>query len=353
VFLHHKARFIFSNDFLVKIHNLEKSIYPNYDLNMKAAVRYQYASPEKIRIIDMPKPIPKTNQVLIRVMATTINRTDCGVLSGSPYIFRFFVGWPKPKNHILGTDFSGIVEEVGSMVTKFRVGDRVWGFEDEGLPSQAEYLAYGEDKNIMIIPEGLSFAEGAACAEGAHYALNFLNYVKLNPESRVLVNGATGGIGSAMVQFLKGQGVHVTATANTKNMDLIQSLGPDHVIDYEKEDFTKIGENFDVIFDTVGKSTFGKCKVLLKENGCYLSSELGEGIENLYLPLVTKIKGGKRVLFPIPSNIKGSMSSIQKMVIEGKFHPIIEKSFPLEHASEAYSYVASGKKTGNVVFDLA
>jgi NADPH:quinone reductase-like Zn-dependent oxidoreductase len=337
---------------LVNIAKLPTYFDHNHNLNMKAAVRYQYGSPEQIRIIDMPKPIPKPNQVLIRVMATTINRTDCGVLSGLPYIFRFFVGWPKPRNPILGTDFSGIVEEVGSIVTKFKVGDRVWGFEDEGLPSQAEYLAYGEDKNILIIPEGLSFAEGAACAEGAHYALNFLKYVKLNPESKVLVNGATGGIGSALVQFLKYQGVHVTATANTKNLDLIQSLGPEQVIDYEKEDFTKIGETFDVIFDAVGKSTFGKCKALLKENGCYLSSELGEGIENLYLPLVTKIKGGKRVLFPLPSNIKGSMISIQKMVTEGKFRPVIEKSFPLEHAAEAYSYVASGKKTGNVVFDL-
>jgi NADPH:quinone reductase-like Zn-dependent oxidoreductase len=319
---------------------------------MKAIVRYQYGSPENIRIEEMPKPIVKPNEVLIKVMATTINRTDCGVLSGAPYIFRFFVGWPKPRTPILGTDFSGIVEEIGSKVSKFKVGDRVWGFDDNGLPSQAAYLAYGEDKNILTIPQGLSFMEAASCGEAAHYAFNFLSYVNLNPDSKVLVNGATGGIGSAMVQLLRYQGINVTATSNTKNMELIRSLGPEHVIDYEKEDFTKIKETFDVIFDAVGKSSFGKCKPIMKENGYYLSSELGDGIENLYLPLLTKLKGGKRVLFPIPTDIKKSMTYIHKLVSEGKFRPVIERSFPLEKAAEAYRYVASGQKTGNVVFDF-
>ena len=319
---------------------------------MIALVRHHYGSPEHIRIEDMPKPVPKPNEVLIRVMSTTINRTDCGVLSGAPYIFRFFVGWPKPRTPILGTDFSGIVEEVGNRVTKYKVGDRVWGFDDNGLPSQAEYLAYGEDKNILKIPQGLSFKEAASCGEAAHYAVNFLKNLNLNPESKVIVNGATGGIGSALLQLLLYKGVKVTATANTKNLELIRSLGPEHVIDYEKEDFTKLRETFDVVFDAVGKSTFGKCKPIMKDKGFYLSSELGEGIENLYLPLITKLKGGKRVLFPIPTDIKKSMTYIHKLVSEGKFRPVIERSFPLEKAAEAYRYVASGQKTGNVVFDF-
>lgn len=319
---------------------------------MKAAVRHHYGSPDQIRIENMPKPVPKPHELLIRVYATTVNRTDCGVLSGAPYIFRFFVGWPRPRTAILGTDFAGIIEEVGSQVTKFKVGDKVWGFDDNGLPSQAEYLAYREDKNILTIPEKLSFWEAAACAEGAHYAVNFLKYVKLGPESNVLVNGATGGIGSALVQLLKYQGVKVTATANTKNMDLIRSLGIDKVIDYEKEDFTRLEEKFDVIFDAVGKGTFKKCKPIMKENGFYLSSELGDGIENLYLPLITKLKGGKRVLFPIPKDIKGSMDLIQKAVKDSGFRPVIEKSFPLEKAKEAYQYVASGSKTGNIVLEI-
>lgn len=319
---------------------------------MKAAVRHQYGSPDLIKIEEMPQPLPKPHEVLIRVLATTVNRTDCSVLSGEPYIFRFFVGWPRPRTAILGTDFAGIVERVGSQVTKFKVGDRVWGFDDNGLPSQAEYLAYGENKNILPIAEGVSFHEAAACAEGAHYAVNFLRYFKLKPDSKVLVNGATGGIGSAMVQLLKHQGLFVTATANTKNLELIRALGVDRVIDYEKQDFTKLDEKFDVIFDAVGKSTFYKCKEILEENGSYLSSELGEGIENLYLPFLTKIKGGKRVIFPFPIDIKGSMNVIQKVVIEGGFRPVIEKVFTLDKAREAYQYVASGKKTGNVVLDL-
>jgi NADPH:quinone reductase-like Zn-dependent oxidoreductase len=320
---------------------------------MKAIVRHKYGSPDNIRIENMPTPRPNDDQVLIRVKATTINRTDCGVLSGSPYIFRFFVGWPKPRTPILGTDFAGIVEEVGEKVTKFKVGDKVWGFDDNGLPSQTEYLVYSENKNILPIPEELSYKEAAACAEGAHYAVNFLKYVKLSSESKVLVNGATGGIGSALVQLLKYQGVNVTATANTKNLELIRSMGLHHVIDYEKDNFTSSGGVYDVIFDAVGKSTFKKCKSILNKNGCYLSSELGDGIENLYLPLITKLKGGKRVLFPLPTDIKGSMKVIQKMVIEGKFRPIIEKSFSIEQAREAYQYVASGQKTGNVVFEIS
>lgn len=319
---------------------------------MKAAVRHQYGSPDQIRIESMPKPVPSSHEVLIRVYATTVNRTDCGVLSGDPYIFRFFVGWPKPRTPILGTDFAGIVEEIGNKVTKFKIGDRVWGFDDNGLPSQAEYLAYGEDKNILTIPGKLSFSEAAACAEGAHYAVNFLKYVKLSSVSKVLVNGATGGIGSALVQLLKYQGMKVTATSNTKNMDLIRSLGIDRVIDYEKEDFKRLEEKFDIIFDAVGKSTLRKCKPIMEENGIYLSSELGDGIENLYLPLITKLKGGKRVLFPIPTDIKGSMNIIQNAVNEGGFHPIIERRFPLEKAKEVYQYVASGGKTGNVVLDI-
>ena len=319
---------------------------------MKAIVRYQYGLPEQIRIVELPKPVPKENEVLIRVKATTVNRTDCGVLSGAPYIFRFFVGWPKPKTPILGTDFGGVVEEIGEKVTRFKVGDRVWGFDDNGLPSQAEFMAYDENKNILTIPEGFSFAEGAAAGEAAHYAVNFLNKVHPQKSSKILVNGATGGIGSALVQILKYRGHSVTATANTKNLELISSLGVDRLIDYEKEDFTKLDEVFDFVLDAVGKSTFRKCKPILSERGVYLSSELGDGIENLYLPLTTKLKGGKKVIFALPSNIKKSMASIQEMMENGAFRAIIERDFPIEQAAEVYRYVASGQKTGNVILDF-
>ncbi|WP_373496969.1 NAD(P)-dependent alcohol dehydrogenase [Aquiflexum sp.] len=319
---------------------------------MKAVVRYQYGNADSILIEEMPNPKPKANQVLVKVMATTVNRTDCGVLTGEPYIFRFFVGWPRPRSPILGTDFAGVVEEIGSQVSKFKVGDRVWGFFDGGISSQAEYLVYREDKNILKIPKGFSFSEAVASAEAAHYAINFLKPLKLHSDAKVLVNGATGGIGSALVQILLSKGFELVVTANTKNMDLVKGLGVSRVINYEKEDFTKLNEEFDVVFDSVGKSSFGKCKGILKEGGKYLSSELGHGSENIYLPLKTKIKGGRRVVFPLPTDIKGSMSTIKELMEEGKFRPVLDRSYPMEKAAEAYRYVASGQKTGNVILDF-
>lgn len=319
---------------------------------MKAVVRYHYGSPDRILITDHPKPVPKENEILIRIKATTVNRTDCGVLSGAPYIFRFFVGWPKPRTPILGTDFAGVVEEVGKRVTKFKVGDKVWGFDDNGLPTQAEFMAYREDGNLMLIPEGIDFREAAASAEAAHYAVNFMKKVTFTPTSRVLLNGATGGIGSAMVQILLHEGRDVTATAHSKHVELIKKFGVKKVILYDIEDFTKIGDAFDIVLDAVGKSTFGKCKPILKENGIYLSSELGDGIENLYLPLTTSIRGGKRVIFPIPTDIKASLAYIQELLVAGSFRPLLDRTYPLEKAKEAYTYVAAGKKIGNVILDF-
>lgn len=319
---------------------------------MKAALRYHYGTSDQIIVTEFPNPQLKSNEVLIRIRATTVNRTDCGVLTGAPYIFRFFVGWPHPRTPVLGTDFAGVVEEVGKSVTKFKVGDRVWGFDDNGLPSQADYMAYSENGNMLPIPEGISFQQAAASAEAAHYAVNFLKKVTFTPGSRVLVNGATGGIGSALVQILLHKEIDVTATAAAKHVALIRKLGVHKVIAYDSVDFTQLPERFDIVLDAVGKSTFGKCKSILTENGVYLSSELGDGIENLYLPLVTAIRGGKQVIFPIPTDIKASLGYIQELLIAGSFRPIIDRSYPLAKAKEAYDYVSAGRKIGNVMLDL-
>jgi NADPH:quinone reductase-like Zn-dependent oxidoreductase len=316
---------------------------------MKAAIRLNYGDTRAIRVSSWPRPIPKPHEVLIKVIATTVNRTDCGVLGGKPYIFRFFVGWPSPRFPVLGTDFAGVVEEIGIEVSRFKLGDRVWGFDDNGLPTHAEYMVYGENKNILLIPEGVSFAQAAASAEAAHYAVNFLRHAQLPAQAEVLVNGGTGGIGSALIQLLKAKGAKVTATAPREHLETVFTLGADRVWDFERESFLNLEEKFDVIFDAVGKSSFGKCKKLLKPNGQYLSSELGEGIENLYLPLVTKLQGGKRVKFPIPMDIKGSMKVIQEMLETGTFTPLIDKEYPLDDVASAYEYVCSGQKIGNVI----
>lgn len=316
---------------------------------MKAAIRSKYGPPDVLSIEDVETPMPKDNEILIRVRAATVNRTDCGILWGKPFVIRFFTGLFKPTLPSTGTDFAGEIVAVGKNMTAFKVGDKVWGFNDNGLASHAQYLTLPEDEAILKIPEHITYEQAAASAEGAHYAYNFINKVNLDARKKVLVNGATGAIGSAAVQILKHMGVYVVAVCDTKNIELVKSMGPDKVVDYTKEDFTRLEEKFDFVFDAVGKSTFGKCKPLLQPGGIYISSELGPHAENLYLPLITKIRGGKKVIFPIPVNIKKSLLFMQDLLEKGKFKPLIDRKFSLENIREAYQYVDSGQKTGNVI----
>jgi len=319
---------------------------------MQAAYRKKYCGPEGLEVSEIEKPTPRKNEILVRVHATTVNRTDCAVLTGKPFIMRFFVGLMRPKSPVPGTDFAGVVEATGSSVTLFKTGDRVFGFNDQALASQAEYMAIAETAAVAKIPEGIDYIHAAASLEAAHYAYNFLNKVKLSAGQQVLVNGATGGIGSAVVQFLTHQGVVVTAVANTKNMDLVKKLGAVRVIDYQKEDFTLLKEKFDLVFDAVGKSTFGKCKPLLKDGGVYISSELGPGGQNIFLPMVTGLFGGKKVKFPLPTDIPRSMRFISDLLVNGAFKPVIDRTYPLEKIAEAYGYVMTGEKTGNVILEM-
>jgi len=321
-------------------------------MKMKAAVRTEYGPPEVLNIQEIEKPKPGEKEILIKVYATTVNRTDCGILWGKPAIIRLFTGLSKPRLTIPGTDFAGIVEEIGKEVKQFRVGDKVWGFDDSGLESNAEFMVLHEDKYVLTIPDNLTFEQAAASAEGAHYAYNFIKKVKIIEGQRVLVNGATGAIGSAAVQILKTFNVWITATCNTKNVNLVESLGADKIVDYAKEDFTKDDEKYDYVFDCVGKSTFGKCKPLLKKGGIYISSELGPNNENVFFALTTPLFGNKKVIFPFPTNIKGTLLFIKDLLEQKKFLPVIDKSYPLEKIAEAYSYVDSGQKTGNVILKI-
>ncbi len=319
---------------------------------MRAAYRKKYCGPEGIEISGVEKPAPLQNQLLVRVHATTVNRTDCAVLTGKPFIMRFFTGLFKPKSPVPGTDFAGEVVAVGDGVTQFKTGDRVFGFNDQGLASQAEYMAIAEKAAVAKIPDGIDFYRAAASLEAAHYAYNFLNKVKPSAGQQVLVNGATGGIGSALVQFLKHFGVTVTAVCNTKNIALVSSLGAAKVIDYQKEDFTRLGEQFDYVFDAVGKSTFGKCKPLLKAGGIYLSTEPGPGGQNLFLPLWTALFSRKKVKFPLPTDIPRSIRFISELLVSGEFKPVIDRKYPLSQVAEAYAYVMTGQKTGNVILEI-
>ncbi|MDB5261068.1 MAG: Alcohol dehydrogenase zinc-binding domain protein [Adhaeribacter sp.] len=319
---------------------------------MKAAIRRSYGSFDTLKVETIEKPTAKDNEVLIRVYATTVNRTDCAVLMGKPFIMRFFTGFLTPKLPITGTDFAGRIEAVGKNVKAFKVADKVWGFNDLGLSSQAEYMVFPEDGAMAIIPESYTYEQAAASLEGAHYAYNFMNKVNLKPGDKILLNGATGAIGSVLLQFLKYYNLYVTAVCSTKDLELIKALGADRIYDYTREDFTEDDEKYNFVFDAVGKSTFAKCKALLKPGGVYISSELGPMAQNLFLPFITKVNGDKKVIFPVPSDIKRTINFIKTLIEEEKFKPVIDRKYLFDNISEAYRYVASGQKTGNVVISF-
>lgn len=318
---------------------------------MKASIRRRYVFPNQIKIENIEKPVPKDDEVQIKIKVTTVNRTDCANLTAKPFIMRFVLGFLKPRKIILGTDFAGEVIAIGKNVKSFRIGDNVFGFNDTGSESQAEYMTMVE-KDVFLIPENINYKQAAASLEGAHYAYTFIRKANIQPGQRILINGATGGIGSALIQFVKQYDVKITATCNTKNIQLIKSLGTDKIYDYTKEDFTNDKEKYDFIFDAVGKSTFGKCKSLLKEKGVYISSELGPYSQNIFYALTTPILSNKKVIFPVPYDKQKSIPYIINLLKNGKFIPVIDREYLLEDISKAYEYVISGAKTGNVIINV-
>ena len=325
---------------------------------MKAIVYTKYGTPDVLELKEVEKPQPGKDELCIRVRAASVNRTDCANLTAKPFIMRFMLGLFKPANQILGTEFSGDVESVGSDVSSFKVGDKVFGFFDGVLSSYAEYLCISEKRGISTMPEGISYAQAAVSIEGAHYAYNIINKVDLKKGEKVMVNGASGAIGSATVQLLKHYGAEIVATCSTKNIELMKSLGAERVIDFTKEDFTLDSEKFDYVFDTVGKSTFGKCKKILKPGGAYISSELGPMIENVFFSLITAIFGslpgqsGKKVKFPFPPDIKRSVLLVKDLIEKGVYKSVIDRAYPLEQVADAFRYVLKGQKTGNVVINV-
>ena len=316
---------------------------------MKASAYSHYGPPSVLRLEDFPVPVPSEDEILVRVHATTVNRTDCAMLRAKPWIMRLFTGLWRPKNPVLGTDFAGTVIAMGSSLTGFVIGDKVFGFDDTGLSSHAQYLAISVHKAVIRMPEGISFRQAAASLEGVHYAYNFMNKVPLTNGQRVLVNGATGAIGSALVQLLVNQGLHVTAVGNTKNLEVLKNMGAEKVIDYTTEDFTQLKETFHYVFDAVGKSTFVQCKALLTHKGMYISSELGPWVQNPFLALFTSFSKGKKVIFPVPSRPKETLKIIQEQLQAGKFAPLIDRSYSFHDIAQAFAFVERGEKSGNVL----
>ena len=317
---------------------------------MKASIRKKYCLPNQIKVESIDKPIPNENEVLIKIYATTVNRTDCANLTAKPFIMRFVLGLFKPRKTILGTDFAGELISIGKNVKSFSIGDKVFGFNDTGSESQAEYVTTTVE-NLFPIPEKIDYKQAAASLEGASYAYSFIHKVNIQSGQNILINGATGGIGSALLQFVRQYDVNITATCNTNNIQLIESLGADNIYDYTKKDFTKENDKYDFIFDAVGKSTFGKCLSLLKEKGVYISSELGPYSQNIFYSLLTLVLS-KKVIFPTPYSTEKTIPYICNLLEKGKFNPVIDREYALEDISKAYEYVIKGQKIGNVLIKI-
>ncbi len=319
---------------------------------MRAAVHDRYGAPDVLRLETLERPVPDADQVLIRIHATTVNRTDCGFRSGQPVIVRAFSGLRRPKFRILGNEFAGVVEETGSAVTDLAVGDRVFGVDQDTFGANAEYTCVRQDAPLATMPEGMSFEEGAAMCDGFILALTCLRGADLQRGQRILIYGATGSIGTAAVQLAHDMGAHVTAVADTRNLDLVRSLGADEVIDRFAEDFAKNGQTYDVVFDAVGKSNFGHCRRSLTPRGRYVTTDLGRFWHNPPLVLLTSLTSrihGRRAMLPIPKYRQREVLMLKEMFAAGRYRAVIDRTYPLEQIVEATRFVETEQKVGNVV----
>jgi NADPH:quinone reductase-like Zn-dependent oxidoreductase len=324
---------------------------------MKAIVYTKYGPPEVLQLKEVEKPTPKDNEVLIKIYATTVNRTDCGFRKPAyPLIIRPINGILKPKRMILGSELSGEIEAVGKDVTLFKKGDQVFGLTGDNFGAHAEYICLPEKSSIVTKPTNMNYEEAAAVCDGLMLAFNILKKINLPKGKKILIYGASGSIGTAGVQLAKYYGAEVTAVCNTQNVELVKSLGADEVIDYTKDDFTKSRKTYDVVFDAVGKSSFFRCRKLIKKGGIYFSTDLGFLVQNLFLALWTSIFGstpsGKKVFFPIPKLTKEDVSFFKELIEAGKYKAVIDRRYPLDQIVEAYRYVETEQKTGNVVITM-
>jgi NADPH:quinone reductase-like Zn-dependent oxidoreductase len=322
---------------------------------MKAIVYEQYGPPEVLQLKEVDKPSPKNHEVLIKTYATTVTSADWRVRSltvpvGFGLIMRLVFGISKPRQPILGSELAGVVESVGKDVTQFKVGDPVFAFSDASMGCHAEYKCMPQDGAVALKPPSLSYDEAAALSFGGTTALDFLRRGKLQRGQRVLVNGASGGVGTAAVQLAKHFGTDVTGVCSAANAELVRSLGANHVIDYTQEDFTKNGETYDVIVDTVGTAPFSRSKDSLKDGGRLLMILAGLP-EMLQVPWVSMTSSKKIIAGPVAARAE-DLRFLARLAQAGKFKPVIDRRYPFEQIAEAHRYVDTGRKKGNVVITL-
>lgn len=318
---------------------------------MRAAVNARYGSPDVVEEREVPTPEPGAGEVLVRVHATTVCRTDCGQLRAHPFFMRLVTGVARPKRTILGTDFAGEVEAIGGEVTSFVPGDRVFGLTPGGYGGHAEYLCLSQDEAFTLMPDGMDFHEAVVC-EGAWYADSNLQALGVRSGHRILIYGASGAIGTAAVQLAKFYGAEVTAVVATRHVDLARSLGADHVIDYTRADYTQIDETFDFVFDAVGKASYFQCRRLLTPQGVFATTDLGPHNQNALLGLWATISRRRRVILGMPQDSRSLVQMLRARLQAGDFRAVIDRRYPLEEIVDAYHYVETGQKTGIVVIDM-
>ena len=331
---------------------------------MKAMVYTQYGSPEVLQLKEIEKPAPKDNEILIRIRATSVNIGDLWArnfkaITPSKFTMplplwipsRLYFGFTKPRINILGSEFAGKVEEVGKDVKQFRKGDPVFGYRGQNMGANAEYLCMPENGLVEIKPANMTFEEAATVPYGALTALNLLRKVNIQPGQKVLINGASGGIGSAAAQLARYFGAEVTGVCGTPRVEFVKSLGADKVIDYTKEDFTQNGETYDLIFDILGKSSFSRCKNSLKQNGRYLLASFK--MKQLFQMLWTSMTGSRKVICALSGEKPEDLILVKELIEAGKIKSIIDKCYPLEQLAEAHRYIETGQKKGNVVVAVA
>ncbi len=314
---------------------------------MRAVVHDRYGPAEVLRLEEVSRPDPKDDEVLIRIHAATVSRTDCALRAAQPFFSRLITGVRRPRRRILGSDLAGEVTALGTRVTEFAVGDRVFGINPWKFGTHAEFICMRAGAALAHMPSGSSFEEAAAVCDGGILALNALRPARLHQGQRILIYGASGSIGTAGVQLARHFGAAVTGVSNTRNLDLVRSLGADQVIDYTLADFTKNSETYDAVLDAVGNLSFGSCRGSLKRGGVYLATD---GLQNLFLARWTAWVGDKRVRFSIPPRFtKKDVMFLKDLVDAGEYRAVIDRSYPLERVVEATRYVETKQKTGNVV----
>jgi NADPH:quinone reductase-like Zn-dependent oxidoreductase len=321
---------------------------------MKAIISTRYGAPDVLQLRDIPKPTPKDNEVLVKVHAGVVTPSDCAFRKGDPFIIRLMYGWNKPRLATQGVEFAGVVEAVGKDVTRLKVGDQVMGMSPNRFGAHADYVCVADKEPIALKPVHLPYEDAVSIVDGPVTALTYLrDKAKLQRGQRILINGASGAVGSAAVQLARHYGAHVTAVCSGANIEMVKALGADVVIDYTREDFTQQRGRYDVIFDAVGKSSFGRCQRALKANGIYMTTV--PTLTMLIDLLRTKIMGGKKVLFATAGLDATSalLDTLRQLAEAGSLRAVIDRCYPLELVAEAHRYVETGRKRGNVVVQIA